>query len=137
MWEIDLSGQIYTMLLSIAIGAAYGLLFDFHSVLCTGLKSKASVFFADVLFFLILSVFEFCFFLARCSGEIRGYVFVCQLIGFLIYKKTVSWIVYLVLRWLRKNVYKAFSTLSRLIFTPIALFIYKISENFFKIFKNS
>lgn len=125
------------MLLSIAIGIAYGLLFDFHSVLCTGLKSKVSVFVADVLFFLILSVFEFCFFLARCSGEIRGYVFICQLIGFLIYKKTVSWIICLALQWVRKTVYRVFSTLGRLIFTPIALFFYKISEKFFKIFKKS
>ena len=126
MWEIDLSGQIYTMLLSIAIGTIYGLLFDFHSVLCVGLKSKVSAFLLDLLFFLMLSVFEFCFFLARCSGEIRGYVFVCQIIGFCIYKKTVSWLICLALQWIRSSARKAFSALSSLIFTPMSLFLHKI-----------
>lgn len=129
MWEIDLSGQIYTFLLSLMLGAAFCLVYD--TVRALELKARMSapaIFLVDVLYFIVISLFEFCFFLVRTNGEIRGFVFVGQLAGFLAARKTLSRIygflllaIFGLIKWIKKQMF-------RLIFAPICRFFNKIGR---------
>ena len=94
MWEINLSGQITTFLFSILLGAFFCILFDFtRSLRIFGLNSEAVVFITDIIFFLIITFFNFCFLLTRESGQIRGYVFAGEAIGFFVFRLIFSkWI---------------------------------------------
>ncbi len=91
MWEINLSDQATTFLLSIFLGVCFCLLFDFtRGMRVFGINSKVAVFFTDVIYFLLVSFINFCFFLTRESGQIRGYVFVGEIIGFFAFRLIFS-----------------------------------------------
>ncbi len=127
MWEIDLSGQIYTFLLSLLLGVAFCLVYD--TVRTIELKfrmSPTAVFFTDVLYFAVIAIFDFCFFLVRTNGEIRGFVLAGQLVGFLACKKTLSRFYSVVLLMMCKSVRWVKKWFCRLIFHPIYGFFEKI-----------
>ena len=91
MWEMDISGQVYTLLDSLLTGAVFCLVFDLYFALCRRLRLKrVTVFLSDVILLSLIGVFDFLLFLAHCNGEIRLYVFLSQLAGFFVCKKTLS-----------------------------------------------
>ena len=60
MWEIDLSGQIYTFVLSLLIGVVFCLFFDLVTLIEKKLNaSKKLVFFIDILIFVVFAFFDF------------------------------------------------------------------------------
>lgn len=143
MWEIDLSEQIYTFLLSLFLGVIFCLVYDtVRTIELNSKMCKTAVFVADIFYFIVIAIFDFCFFLVRTNGEIRGFVLIGQLVGFLVCRKTLSRLYSMVLlmflkfaRWIKK-------WLCRLIFHPIygfftktgdfAVNLSKKSSNFFK-----
>lgn len=143
MWEIDLSGQIYTFLLSLLLGVVFCLVYDtIRTVELKFRMAPTAVFFTDVLYFAVIAIFDFCFFLVRTSGEIRGFVLVGQLGGFLLCKKTLSrlygivmLLIFKAVRWIKKwicrlilnPIYELFEKIGR-----FAVNLSKKSSNFFK-----
>ena len=129
MWEISLTLQIQAFLWSVCFGAVFCFAFDLLNLTEQQLSfPKAIVFIADILFFAALGFFDFCLFLAFCNGEIRGYIFVGEIIGFYLCKKTVARVympIFLVIFGMIKKLFKA---INRRVFEPIALFFAKMSE---------
>lgn len=91
MWEISVNGQVISFLLSLILGAMYCALYDILRALRKhGRNSYFAVFFEDITFWLIAAFGTFIFLLSRTSGEIRGYVIAGHLIGFVIFRFTLS-----------------------------------------------
>lgn len=89
MWEINLSWQIQGFLASLLCGAAICIAFDILT-LCVGRLSKQVIFIFDILFFIFVGFFDFCLLLVFCNGELRGYIFAGEALGFLICKLTLA-----------------------------------------------
>ena len=119
MWEISLSNQITTFLLSIAVGACFCLLYDICRFMQIRRRlSTAWVFLSDVLYFIVIGVFEFCFFLSTCSGEVRGFVYVGNAVGFAICRVTVSKLFAVALKFVFKLFDRIKLLIRRLIYEP-------------------
>lgn len=133
MWEISLSWQIQVFLWSVLIGAIFCVAFDMLSIAQEKLRfSKIAVFISDTLFFIFIAFFEFCVFLAGCNGEIRGFVFIAEIIGFFLCKKTLALIYIPLLLVIFKTTGRAFKTFYKRVHCPSVLFLRKIGENTIK-----
>ena len=136
MWEINLSEQIYTFLLSLIVGSALCLFYDTLREAEKQIRmSKRAVFFVDVIFFALAGLFDFCFFLVRCNGDIRGFVFVGQFIGFVIFRAALSRFYGILLLVIFKLIKALKKIINKWIFTPAALFstqIRSILVDFYK-----
>ena len=127
MWEISLSWQIQVFLCSVFLGVIFCFAFDFLSITETKLRiSKTAIYLTDILFFTALGFINFCFFLAGCNGEIRGYVFIGELIGFFLCKKTLA-VIYVPLFLL------LFRAVRKYIIRPVSFVFQKIHIKAFKI----
>lgn len=132
MWEINLSDQATTFLLSIFLGVCFCLLFDFtRGMRVFGINSKVAVFFTDVIYFLLVSFVNFCFFLTRESGQIRGYVFVGEIIGFFLFRLTLSKIIMIIISFLHR-VYTRINTAIKRTKAKVFLKIKEKTSNFAK-----
>ena len=91
MWEISLSWQVISFLYALAVGAFLALFYDIFRSIRKGKKCNAvAVFFQDVFFWVVATFITFLLLIARCNGEIRGYVLIGEVIGFLLYHFTLS-----------------------------------------------
>ena len=91
MWEIDLLGQCVTGLYAVAVGFCFALFYDaFKAVRKCVYCSNLTVFIQDIVISLVLTLFTFLLLIARCNGEVRVYVFIFELIGFLLYRLIFS-----------------------------------------------
>ncbi len=103
MWEISLNEQAVTFLLSLLLGVIFCFMFDLtRGLRIFGINSKIAVFFTDIIYFLLVSFINFCFFLTRESGQVRGYVFIGEIIGFFLFRLTLSKIIMMILTFLHK-----------------------------------
>ena len=83
--------QIYTFLLSIALGAAVGVVYDMFRAFRRAIPCrKISVFFQDIVFWLIACFVFFCFLLIRCEGQIRFFALLGMFSGFALWITTVG-----------------------------------------------
>ena len=138
MWEISLSLQIEAFVWSIFLGALFCISFDLLNEFGEEfLSSKALVFILDILFFVTLGFVDFCFFLAFCNGEIRGYVFIGEIIGFYLCKKTLAKVYIPLLLIAFGGVKKLWSGACNRIFIPIYSFFEKLGRKAIKISQKS
>ena len=94
MWEITVKSQILTFFYAVTLGIILSVLFDFFRTIRISYKhNNIFVFIEDIVFFLISTFLTFMFLMARCNGEFRTYVISAILIGFFIYRITLSKIV--------------------------------------------
>lgn len=93
MWEINNYDQSETFLIAVLLGAVFSILYLFFYVLGkTALKNKGKFFF-DFIFWLIIVIPMFVLLLIKTDGELRGYVFFGEFLGFFISYHTI-WIVF-------------------------------------------
>ncbi len=91
MWEISNISQAVSFLYSIILGIIYALFYDFfRAVRIVKPQTAFSVFLQDLLYFFITAIVTFIYLLALTNGEIRAYVLVGILIGFLLFIFTIS-----------------------------------------------
>lgn len=91
MWYINIADQTITFLLSLAMGCVFCLLYDCFRILrIINNYSKIAIFFQDVLYWIICAFLCCCFLIIRCNGEVRGYVLVGSLLGWIIFRLTLS-----------------------------------------------
>ncbi len=109
--EITLFSQTTFFLLSILLGAALSLLFDVIRVVNAVLKDNLRrVFFEDIFYFIISAVVTFIYILIVNMGEIRIYIIVGEIIGWVLYRftignfifKIVLIVVNFMIKWLKK-----------------------------------
>lgn len=91
MWEINSSGQYISFLYSFILGNAMGFIYDvFRFDRALFKRSNFFVFIQDILFWLICAFAFFSFSVVFASGQIRGYLLVGLLLGFLFFRLTFS-----------------------------------------------
>ena len=91
MWEINLNNQFATLIYSLVLGIVLCVFYDILRALRkVGFNSFLAVFMADFLFWVLSAFATFLFLTARTYGEIRGYVLIGELFGFLLARFTVS-----------------------------------------------
>lgn len=116
MWEIDNSFQLFSFLASILTGIVYCLIYD---ILRAYRKSKAvddlTVFFQDLIYFVVISIATFVLFMALSNGEIRAYILIGLLLGFLLCFFTLSRLFV----WLLRKIFSLLQQVSEIIITKI------------------
>lgn len=91
MWEISINDQILTLLYSLCLGVILCVYYDiFRAFHKAGFDSPFQVFIGDILYCVTAAFATFLFLLSRTNGEIRGYVLVTALVGFIITRLTLS-----------------------------------------------
>lgn len=91
MWEINNASQLTSFLISIGFGVVYSFLYDIlRAIRKTKSTSDITVFFQDVLYFLIIAFITFMLLMSLSNGEIRGYIIFGLIIGFVICFLTLS-----------------------------------------------
>ena len=112
MWEINSVEQLLGFLYSAALGGIFCLGYDIlRAVRAETLFSNFCIFVQDVVFSLASAVVCFLFLLGITGGELRSFVFVGLIAGFVAVRLTVSKIFFMIL----KRTVKFFYTLKKLI----------------------
>ncbi len=130
MGYIDVSYQAVTFFLSVGLGVLMCVFYDILRALHrASLKGFFEVLVTDILFWSISAFLTYCFLLLRCQGNVRGFVLIGQLIGFLTVRVTVS-------RWLLKA-FAWFFGLFFAVFKVISAKFYQLAEKSEKNIKKS
>lgn len=91
MWEINISDQIFTFLLSMVLGTMLCFFYDIlRATRKAGINSFVVVFFGDLIFWIISAFITYIFLLSRTNGQIRGYVLMAQMFGFILFRISIS-----------------------------------------------
>ena len=91
MWEIDIGFQMLGLVCSLPLGMAAAFLYDILRAVNKAFKPKTAVIFLfDLLYWLVLSLIYFAFFMVFTNGQIRLYVFLGSVAGFIFSRLTVS-----------------------------------------------
>ncbi|MBO4694109.1 MAG: spore cortex biosynthesis protein YabQ [Clostridia bacterium] len=116
MWEISIGGQALTCLYSLVLGAVLCVFYDvFRAARKTGVNSFLSVFITDIIFWLVSTVIVFLFLISTTNGEIRGYVILFSILGFLIYRFTIGRVLFYALCRVLKLLSRVWRGFSRLL----------------------
>ena len=95
MWEISNSNQIISFLFSMCLGAIFCIIYDvIRAVRKVCLSSFFAITVTDILLWVFYAFVTFIFLIARTDGEIRGYVLIGELLGFVIIRVSISVWVY-------------------------------------------
>lgn len=125
------SRQVYCFLMSIGVGALLGCVYDVFKLLHIFLPSKKIVvFIEDILYWIIAGFVTFIFILVFNSGEIRGFLLIGELCGFVIYYFLMSPFVIKLLKSLISITVAVLKFIFRIIFTPIKFFFRIILKPF-------
>lgn len=137
MWEIDIAGQIFAFVYSILGGVVFCLIFDVTRFIRKRfIPSNMAVFIMDVVYFIVLGFAEFCFFLATTNGEIRGFVFIGNIIGFAFCRFLLSDIFLKILEFVYGIFDLVACTFNRFVFAPITVVFKKNYHSIIKLCKN-
>lgn len=91
MWEISIHNQILTFLWSVVLGLLSCFLYDIIRSIRKVYKWKTGIIFVcDILLWIIFAFVTFLFLISRTNGEIRSYVLLGELLGFVILRISVS-----------------------------------------------
>ncbi len=91
MWEISNNTQLYSFFISCIFGAGYCAFYDvFRVVRKIITHTTVIIFFQDILYFTVIGIVTFLLQLAFSAGEIRAYLLLGILLGFVIYNFTLS-----------------------------------------------
>ena len=131
MWEINLQNQITTFLLSSALGIIICIVYDVvRAYRCAARSSKLSVFLGDVFLCVVSAFVTFIFLIARTNGEVRLYVLIGELLGFVLFRGLLSRVWY-------KLVFKFFSLVfnfNKMIFAFVTRIIQSSEKFFYNLF---
>lgn len=91
MWEISNLHQLFTALFSVALGVVLALIYDiFKAPRILKRKTVFRVFISDIVFGAIATLLTFCLLMLRTKGQLRIFVLVFILAGFLLWRATLS-----------------------------------------------
>lgn len=85
-----LSEQLKVFLLGIGLGFLLGAAYDFLKILRVCISFRGFTVICDLLYSLSVTMATFCFVLAFSGGEIRFYIFLAEILGWLIWFFTFS-----------------------------------------------
>lgn len=91
MWEINAYNQTISFVLSLCLGAVFCVLYDMiRAIRRVCLNSFLAVLFTDILIWLFYAFATFIFLMARTNGEIRGFILMGELLGFILCRISLS-----------------------------------------------
>ncbi len=132
MWEIDISADFTSFLLSIALGGFFSLLYDvFIAMHKTVFKSTFTVFITDIFYFLVISIITFMFCILRSFGYIRAYILFGIAIGFISLHFLISKYFSRVLEVVIKTILAVFSKLSLVLWRFVEWLMIKLKNLYF------
>ena len=89
--EISLINQASTFLVSVILGVFLSFLFDLFRALNASFKlSKKKVLINDIIYFVVSAVITFMCILIINLGEVRIYIIIGEILGFIVYRITLS-----------------------------------------------
>lgn len=139
MWEISVNAQVLGTLYAVPVGAAFCLFYDIIRIFRKSVKPRFAIdFLLDVFFWIICAFVTFCLMLIFSSGQLRWYIFFGLLVGFLIFRFTLSRLIILLsfrIIDLLTRFFSAVNCLLTKIFTKVSIFFRKIFDFFIKIAK--
>jgi len=141
--QVEPVDQVVTFAYAVIMGIALCLLYDL--LRCFRLLKSCGnlrIFIQDMIYFSVSAGIVFCFLLIRCHGELRYYVLLGTLIGWLFFRFTVSrWVLAIttkVIRFIGRIIVALFSPLNRffaVIFQKIHLLTRKAANYIKNIYK--
>ncbi|MBP0979085.1 MAG: spore cortex biosynthesis protein YabQ [Oscillospiraceae bacterium] len=143
--NIIISEQLIFFLRSILLGVILGFVFDVFKILRLLVKhNNIFVFIEDILFFCISAIFSYSFLINISYGQIRLFILIGQLIGFILYKLSVSnfvvklivFVINLFLRTIVRPIYKFALCIFKVIFVNLTKFFIKNVNFLKKLLKN-
>ena len=127
MWEINIGWQTQGFLYSLILGCVLCLVYDvIRTIHLSGKSDVVTVFFEDIVFWLICTFLVFCFLMGVTKGQVRGYVLFGALLGFLIFRMTVSAVLMVVL----KKIFRILAAIKRIIRRFYRRICFKINRVF-------
>lgn len=130
---ISLSQQYTAFFYSLVIGVGLGVVYDIFRI--TRLlfpKSFFLTFFQDILFWIISLVVTFFFSLVYNNGELRLYIIIAEILGFLAYYFTFGRVVF----WLFRSTFKRVKNFLDNIYKKTRKIVKKTSKNVKKPLQN-
>lgn len=141
MWEINVGNQFATLAFSMCLGCILCAVYDvLRASRKAGFNSFFTVFVTDILFWILSAFTTFIFLIARTNGEIRGYVLISELVGFAVFRFTVSRFIFLIFTFIFKAIQKLNSCFNKgfeFLYTKTDSIILKICNFTSKNFKRA
>lgn len=135
-YQVDFSGQLETVFISVAVGAALCILYDMFRILrLTHRWSYAAVFWQDIFYCFLCAVITYGLLLVRSSGVVRVYPLIGEVIGFIICRFTLSRAVMKAASVVISAVQHILSAVNRVIFAPIYRVLRSVAEFFYNFVK--
>lgn len=132
MWEIDIKFQLLTFLFACLLGAIYSAFYDLFRALRLVKNQKSfTIFLEDLFYFLTLAFVTFFYLLAFTNGEVRFYVIIGIVLGFIAFYILLSKYNLLLLNCLLKIIFKGINLFFKGLYWLINK-IDNISSNFLK-----
>lgn len=141
MWEINSYDQLITFLLSCCLGAISCIIYDIARVVRKFiLNSFLAITIGDMLLWVFYSFLTFIFLIVRTNGEVRGYVIIGEVLGFILVRVSLSRILFSVFNFIVEKIIfinriiykKAYN-----VYDKIELLFLKICKGAIKIFKSA
>lgn len=141
MWDASTNLQLLNFLRSAIFGTVIAVFYDLlKGIRLSRHNSVFSTLLLDLLFFVIITPVLFCFLVATTNGMLRGYILIGILVGFFLYRFTISKFIFKIYFLILKKVFKFFTRLNKLInkfFDIIYVIILKIAKFLLEIIKKS
>lgn len=125
--QFFISDQVHIFLMSILCGVIMGIINEpFRFLRYMGVSNKTSVFIQDLTFMTLIAFISFFFALCYNKGELRFFILLGELIGFLVFRYTIGLItgkLFYLLRFCIKKIANFCKTLNNMISTILAKFL--------------
>jgi len=124
--EISIQGQTLAFIESILYGTLLGLFFDFFRLSRKVIKNAFLVAFEDILFLFICTLVTFSFILRVSDGQVRAFLILGEILGFIIYCFSLS----IIFMKLSNIIFKIIKTVFKMIWKIFFIPIWKILSFF-------
>ena len=95
MWELKSSTQVFTFLAAVILGGILCVIYDvFRALRSCQKNSSVTVAVEDIVFWVFSSITTFILFLAGTNGEVRFFVILGEILGFVVIRLTFSRVIY-------------------------------------------
>ena len=129
MWEINNSLQLLSFLRAVVLGVLLCVLYDFiKSARLTVNFSDIAIFLQDIIYSLVASFITFIFLLSVTNGEMRGYVILGILVGFILSRITLSRLLCKFIKLIFGGVKRIFGAVSKGFYTKFDLLTGKMNN---------
>lgn len=121
--------QTVLFLESILLGMVLSVIFDVFRIIRIGIPLPSPVIVAeDILYFLICAVVTYFFMLKTTYGQVRGFIIIGEIIGFIIYYFTVGRLVISVSKIIIETVKRIFKLIFKILFYPFVMIFKVVSK---------